>query len=325
MSAVKHEWLRPSALPKLALCGHYRGEKDAGEAANRGTRLDEVFRAIIQKENVSVAELDDAERTAVKWAEATAKALAGSFALEARESELRIEAAGMTGTADLLCEDGRWSADLKTGQIRNYREQQAAYALGFMERYFVDEWTVYLLYCDAEQVETLRFTLESAAECIQDALALYNGGVPPQANEYCGWCASRFDCPARRESLGILPDWQSIDLEKAESVKLRDFVLAAAVAADFVERAREIIKERVCGGEKISGVSLVSKKGAVKLPNDELRKLTDQVDMNAALVMLGDLSEAKAATLLGDALPSDALVQTPGSSYITIRTPKAAK
>lgn len=319
------EFLRPSALPKLALCGHYRGEVMAGDAANRGTKLDEVFRALIQKQNVSVKDLDDAERTAVKWAEDTAHALAGEHPLEARESELRIEAAGMTGTADLLCEGGNWSADLKTGQIRNYLEQQAAYALGFMERYFADEWTVYLLYCDAEQVETLRFTLESATECIQDALALYNGDVPPQANEYCGWCAKRFDCPARRESLGILPDWQSIDLEKAESVKLRDFVLAAAVAADFVERAREILKERVVGGEKISGVSLVSKKGAVKLPNDELRKLTDQVDMNAALVMLGDLSEAKAATLLGDALPADALVQTPGSSYITIRTSKAAK
>lgn len=326
MSAPKREWLRPSALPKLARCGHYQGDPVAGEAADRGTKLDVVFRALIQKQNVSVADLDEAERTAVKWAESTAWALAGNHALEARESELRIEAAGMTGTADLLCEGGRWSADLKTGQIRNYREQQAAYALGFMDRYLVDEWTVYLLFCDAEQVETLRFTLESATEAISQALALYNGSVPPQANEYCGWCVKRFDCPARRESLGILPDFREIDFTKAESTRLRDFVLAAKVVDDFAEKAREELLARAVKGEKVEGVSFTANGRKTRtVANEHIMRLAGEIPVISLVEALGTISESKAKALLGEHFRADMVTEVHGSAYVTIKAPKAAK
>ena len=166
------EWLRPSMLPKLALCGHYRPEADAGEAAARGTKLDEVFRALIQMKNVNLSGLTDEEVEALRWAVSTAKALSGGHELEASEDALRVEALGLNGTADLLCEDAGWSADLKTGQKRNYVEQQAAYALGFMDRLFADEWTVYLLFCDQREVVTLRFTRESAEAAMRSALAI---------------------------------------------------------------------------------------------------------------------------------------------------------
>ena len=54
------------------------------------------------------------------------------------------------------------SADLKTGQLRNYREQMAAYALGFMDATFRTEWTAHLLFCDQRQLVTHRFTYEEA-------------------------------------------------------------------------------------------------------------------------------------------------------------------
>lgn len=323
MSAPKHEWLRPSALPKLSLCGHYRGEKDAGEAANRGTRLDVAFRSMICMENTSIAGMDDQERKALKWSVATANALACGSALEAREDELRIEAAGMTGTADLLCVLGNWSADLKTGMIRDYRSQQAAYALGFMDKFFVEEWTVHLLYCDAEVVETLRFTYEEAEACVHDALALYNGGVPPQANEYCSWCASRFTCPARRESLGIVPDFQAIDFANCESARLAQFVRAAKVVEEFSEKARAEVTLRMTGGEKIPGVTLTANGKVTRVvKSDALLPLVDKIDTAKLVSLCGSLSESKAKELLGDDFSDSLVTESRGAAYVTVRAVK---
>lgn len=322
----RSERIRPSALPKLALCGHYCGDKNAGEAANRGTRLDVAFRAMIAGEVLALAEFEPAEVAALIWAVDTARALAGEHPLESRESELRIEAAGMEGTADLLCEHGKWSADLKTGQIRNYLEQQAAYALGFMERFFVDEWTVYLLYCDQEQVETLRFTLESAKQAIKDALAPYHGGLPPQANEYCGWCAWRFDCSARRESLGILPAFREIDFASADSTRLRDFVLASKVVEDFADKAREELLSRAIKGEKVEGVSFTANGRKTRtVANEHIIRLAGEIPVISLAEAVGSLSESKAKALLGNHFSADMVNEVHGSAYVTIKSPKAAK
>ena len=329
MNAPDRSFIRPSALPKLALCGKYRGEKDAGEAANRGTRLDVVFRAMIRTFDMSVFEamsqmsgVSEAEQDVIKWAVKTAVALAGGKPLCADENELRIEAEGMTGTADLLCADAGWSADLKTGMKRNYREQQAAYALGFMDRFFVDEWTVYLLYCDSQEVETLRFTWDEATECIRAALALYNGDDPPQVNEYCSWCASRFECPARRESLGLLPDFRAIDLEKAESGRLADFVRAAKVVEDFSEQARAVICERVIKGEKILGVSLVSGRVSKIVKPEDLVSLVASMTAEEIVNAYGSMSAEKARELLGKAFHDSIISEARGSAYVTIRAKK---
>ena len=41
------ELLRPSLLPKLAQCPCYVSSPDAGEAAQRGTRMDDAFRSLL--------------------------------------------------------------------------------------------------------------------------------------------------------------------------------------------------------------------------------------------------------------------------------------
>jgi len=328
-------FLRPSLLPKLALCGHYRSEKDAGAAANRGTKLDEAFRLALtppeklpKTGTVGVILSDDEEIAAVNWAVATARALAGEHALEARESELKVEVGihGMTGTADILCAGAGWSADLKTGQVRDYEAQQAAYALGFMERFFMDEWTVYLLFCDEQRVERLAYTMESATEIVHDALALWAGGVPPQPNDYCGWCSQRWVCPVRREQLGlILPanEAATAELEAFESEKLVAFALACKTVEDFSSKAREILKERAMKpGAKIPGVSLVSKKGSRTIPAVELLPVAKDL-----LPLLGNVSEAKAREAWGDAssFPESKIIEGAGSTYITVKPIKANK
>lgn len=216
---------RPSLLPKLAACARYQPEANAGAAANRGTAMDAAFREIIQGNPDAAAALDEEALASVSWAVDTAWILAGEHPLVAGEENLRIEACGMTGTADLLCPDALWSADLKSGQVRNYREQQAAYALGFMDSHFVEEWTVYLLFCDARVLVTLRFTREEAERLIRGVLSTaLDAEAAATPCDYCDWCALRWKCPARLETvawfLGLDPSTVNLEEAAADPVKL---------------------------------------------------------------------------------------------------------
>jgi len=209
--------MRPSLLPKLAACPRYVAPEYAGKAAARGTALDVAFRSFIASEQVPSDwhERTADERAALSWAVDTAKVLAGGAVLEAGESHLRVQVMGMEGTADLLCSDRLWSADLKSGMERNYLEQQAAYALGFMDSHFADSWTVHLLFCDERKLVTHRFTRESATDLLV-ALMLHVRDDLATATpcEYCDWCALRWTCPQKLEAVAwfLRHDPASLDL-----------------------------------------------------------------------------------------------------------------
>ena len=157
-----------------------------------------------------------------------------------------------------------------------------------------------------------------------DALASWAAGLPPQTNDYCGWCAARWTCPVRREQLGlILPagDAATVELEAFDSDKLRDFVLACGTVEDFKDRARDILKERAMKA-KIEGVSLVTKKGSRTIPAVELLPVAKDL-----LPLLGNVSEAKAREAWGDAssFPESKVIEGAGSAYVKISKPKAKK
>ncbi len=328
--ALSRDWLRPSMLPKLAKCSQYRPDETPTEATLRGQRLDAVFRARIAKRNSDMSDLTDADRVAVRWAVETAFALAGRYTLESEEAELRVALSlGLTGTADLLCREGRWSADLKSGQKHNYVEQQAAYALGFMEAFFEEEWTVYLLYCDLEQVETLRFCKAQAEEIVRGTLAKAHDDFPPAINEYCGWCARRWDCAARREAVGIAPIGEpgALKLADAPSAMLREFSLRAAVVADFDEQAREILRERMLKGERVPGCSLVSKRGTRKAPHTLVELHLREMGAGDVLAAYGALSETKFREiwdrkLPGKPFPAAEIQEMPGATFVRVGRPR---
>lgn len=326
-----NEFLRPSLLPKLAVCGHYRSSGEETESTKRGTKLDTALRALLQKKNISTGDFTREEIRALQWAEKTALALAGKFAIQSDEEYLKIDGWGDHGTADVLCEDALWSGDLKSGQKRNYAEQMAAYAIGFMDRYFVEEWTCYLFYCDLEEVETLRFTREEAERLVRNAIANSNDPKPPTPNEYCGWCAKRWECPARREQLAILPFSVNVDgikdFEESGSPLLREFVLRANTVADFAEKARDILKERAVKGEKIPGVSLISKRGVRKVPERVIEVNLLKLGVGDVLAAYGPMPEAKLKEIWSRQLPDkpfpeNEVIEVPGSTYIRVSQPK---
>jgi hypothetical protein len=194
MSRIRH-----SALPKLDQCPCYESNPVAGPAAQRGLALDAALRLLLQGDARGMEPLSDADRESVRWAAETIMDFAGDDAVEVREEELKMRTPGIehAGTADVVCSSKLWVGDLKTGQIRDYYGQMAAYAWALMEQYFVNEWTAHLIFCDQKQVVTHKFTYVEAKDTVERIVNYARDPYrEPRACEYCGWCKLQDRCPA---------------------------------------------------------------------------------------------------------------------------------
>jgi len=191
--------IRHSALPKLEQCPCYESQPMAGPAAQRGTILDAALRLLLQGDAHGMEPLSEADRAAVRWAADTIMDLAGDDAVEVREEELKMRTPGIehVGTADVVCSSKSWVGDLKTGQIRDYYAQMAAYAWALMDQNFATEWTAHLIFCDQREVVTHQFTYEQAKESVERVVGFARDPWrEPRACEYCGWCKHQDRCPA---------------------------------------------------------------------------------------------------------------------------------
>ncbi len=331
-------FIRPSLLDKLALCGHYRSEQNAGPAAERGTRVDSMFRHILTELSAPYPDpnFDPEEMAVAGWAAAAAVRLANGNRVFATEAAcvtsvyVGLHDRPLTGTMDAVCPAAAWSADLKTGQKRDYRAQQAAYALACMEAYFTEEWTVFLLYADLKVIETLKYSHDEAAEIVQNALALWRSDSPPTPNDYCGWCAQRFACPAYRDSLGhwLAPTGLDADplltLGMVESPKLVSFLNAGKALEPWMEEARRILKDRMIEGkEKVLGAKLVPKRGSRRVDFIHLLDpiTTGRADLADVLMAAGQMPEAKAKELWPN-LPDELVFEAPGRVELHVSKPK---
>lgn len=327
--------LRPSALPKLAECPRYQSEADAGAAADRGTQMDSAFRAILLGTHVGwVPDVNREDAAAVEWAVMSARLFAGNSLLLAAEADLAVKVMGMTGTADCACPDKQWSGDLKSGQIRNYLEQQAAYALGFMDREFCDEWTVHLFFCDERQIVTHHFTRESAESAIRPVIAEAKDPLAmPRTCEYCGWCALRWSCAARLEPLSMLltgaPDNLDLTAIKdcpADLGRLMEITYEIAKDDGLHDVLKRAAAEHLERQIDVPGWKLQAGRETKTLPS--ARILTDQGRRNllrdagtAKLIeVLGNISAKKSAELwlatYSEPMPDDFIQTNHGSAFV---------
>jgi hypothetical protein len=290
-----------------------------------------VAREILAGGTVAGQYSGDVERAA-RWCVEKSLALANGLPLESREEALKCDTEEpflTIGTADLLCPEGLWSADFKTGQIRNYREQQAAYALAFMLSHWVEEWTVYLLYPDQEEVVTLRYTLDGARKMVRDIIAkVHDPESLPAPNDYCGWCAKRWTCTARREALGWLPvEDGGMDLGAASLEQLRDFAIWADTVSEFRDRAAELLKERVQAGGECPGVTLIKRSGAETVPANVVELHLRELGTTDVLKAYGSLAANKlreiwAKKCPGKPFPDEKVQAKPGTVALKISRPK---
>src|SRR5262249_4160433 len=158
---------RPSALPKLSLCAWFRSEGTPNEAAERGTRIDKIYRQILRG-LTDFPRGSASEIAAAVWAAEQTDNVVGSYPVLACEEEcqVRIPEFPEPGECDAICPKAFCSFDVKSGLLDNYELQQAAYAYGLMARYFCDRWTVYVLFCDLHQIVTSRFEYEATKRLV---------------------------------------------------------------------------------------------------------------------------------------------------------------
>lgn len=264
--------IRHSALPKLAQCPCYESNPVAGPAAERGTKMDAAFRALLQGKPVT-GDLTTEELEAVMWAVDTARDIADGADIEADEAKLKVRTPGMEheGTEDARCESEAISFDLKSGSLRSYYEQAAAYSLGNMERSFEENWTFVLLFCDQREFTRLEFNHAQASAVVSDVVAsATDPNRKPTACEYCSWCRKADTCVARTapvvETLAVV-ETPALSLEalKAEIVsdpaRLGLFLQKAAQFVDFYDEVKAAAKTDMEAGVSVPGWKIQKQDG----------------------------------------------------------------
>jgi hypothetical protein len=305
--------ISPSMLPKLASCPVFVGASGASEAAERGTKLDAIIRSAFggDAHRHKMIELEGDDLAACKWGVETLERLAAGHTIETREEYLQMDVPGLSrpGTADAVCLGAKWVADIKTGQIRNYREQLMAYSLACMDATWEDRWTAHVVYVDQQAVRSYEFTRGQCEEVISHVIAKATGPLAqPVPCEYCDWCANKDKCKALvLQSKHALADIDATNKDTLTIIK--DRILAdPAKHSDFVARFKwfvkefgdpltDALKERLQAGEEIDGW---------KLTNASNRRYVEPVD---AIKVISQVSPERAFMLAGGKISADAFLE----------------
>lgn len=252
--------IRHSALPKLAICPCFHGSPGENEYTERGHKLDIAFRsALTALEDGTQEEFEAAiannpdltaeEKAALKWGVDKALEYAREGVLESREEWLRVATPGIdhVGTLDASCDERSFSIDLKSGQLRGYREQMASYAFGKMEDLFAEEWTMHVLFIDQREVISYRFTYEQAKLITEGVLAGANDpDREPVINDACNWCKLKDECKARASAIAVVnSEVACVSKEEASAIQIREALLADLDKASEFMKAWKIAEKEI--------------------------------------------------------------------------------
>lgn len=327
--------IRPSSLPKLAACPAYVSDPNPSPAAERGTRIDRWCRAMLnyELEDTDLLRIAPPEDVAaVQWMVDEVINYADGLIIVSNKERCSLapwDDRLTGGEVDCRIVGGKnMSFDFKTGELRNYRLQQACYAVALMESHDVDDWTCVCLFGDKRETVEYHFRRNETKNeiyAVLDAIAAYPA---PRLCEYCSWCQSRFTCPLRNQ----LAETASTDIAAPDAAVwfksvlaspevLADFLTRASVLDDFVKAAKAKALEYIQNGASVPGWKMINVKGRETLPAAVVAKYADALGPQALAAAAGDLPAAKARKLWADALPDTpfpdaSLVAAPGYSYL---------
>lgn len=321
----------------------FKGAPGTSAAAARGTRLDAIIRSVWAGGDSPALPEDEVD--AVQFALSTLKLLSGGLEVETREEELQaaVPVPGVKpGTMDALCIEGGWLADFKTGQIRSYHAQMAAYALACMDAYFADEWATHLIFVDQKQVNSHTFTREEAEQLVT---GIVNAPKVETPCDYCSWCGKFESCPAvmrARSELtkDELPACSAAAKGKGELPATMEHMLTDHAAAhDFMTKLKivndwaDILKKNlldqlseestasdyfsrvvVSGSKKVNPLSLA--KYGMELGFDRLLSMCSQIPLSKV--------EEKWHEVYPDKPVPEEIIVTSGGS-VSLRTKKIKK
>jgi CRISPR/Cas system-associated exonuclease Cas4 (RecB family) len=324
-ASLKRADFRPSSLDKLSECSWFASTPGGNEATSRGDAIDLAFRThfMTNPESSEPSCLAEEDKPAVGWAVEQTRRLAGESLVITGKQLCKIDVPNFEkpGEIDALVADKYMHFDVKSGQKRSYKLQQAAYALGLMDRYFTDYWTVFLLYCDQRETQRLVFTYEGAKQLIEQARAEYDHPQKPTVNEFCSWCANFERCPTQRELAGaaltVVETAIDFDPILADPQKLGRFLDGCKAIEEFQERAKKHAKEEMLKGRVgAEGWKLVNKKGSEFV---DVQEVLTHISTAAIAQSVKTLSRDKyeAACAFDGVEPRmDFIRQTGGSAYL---------
>lgn len=297
--------IRPSSAPKLAECPLFTSSGGASSAAERGTAIDAAIRSILVGDSALFDALPEEDKPAAQWGADKLRELAAGHSVETREEYLAMAVPGLSvmGTADAICKKAGWVADIKTGVVRNYREQLAAYSLACMHDNFCENWTGHVVYVDQQLVRSYEFTHDQAEEITwrwrDRAVA---SDAQPTPCEYCDWCANKNTCKAlvrqSEEALLAIRADRSLDEIRAEiaadPVRLSVFTANwKAAEKHLAEPLIELLKTRLTEGEEIPGWKVTSSAGREFVEAEAIAKAATNVSKETLILALGGKMSAK--------------------------------
>jgi hypothetical protein len=299
--------LSPSSAPKLAECAVFVGASGSSAAAERGTAIDKAIRLAMDGDTAPIDQLTGDDLTAANWGIETLRRLSGGEHVETREEYLAMAVPGLSklGTADAICKRTMWVADIKTGQVRNYRQQLAAYSLACMEDHFAESWTAHVVYVDQQLVRSYDFTRAEAEATTQAWISAATSPLArPTPCEYCSWCANKETCSALVfQSKAALADVHSVNGDSLTII--RDRILAdTQQLSDFAKRYKffekemaepliDALKERLAAGDEIPGWKVSTSAGREYVEAEAIAKASANVSKDTLILALGGKMSAK--------------------------------
>jgi hypothetical protein len=297
--------ITPSALPKLAECALFTNAGGTSDAAARGTMIDVAIRELMLGNDTPFEALPAEDKPSAQWGLVTLRALGKGSLVETREEYLAMEVPGLSkvGTADAVCVDEMWVADIKTGQVRSYRAQLAAYALACMNDNFADQWVAHVVYVDQRVVRSYEFTRPLAEQIVAGILSRATSPeAEPTPCEYCTWCANFNSCTAivrqSSEALALVKGERSLDEIRAEIAA--DPVQLSVFAANWKAAEKhladpliELLKARLSDGDDIPGWKVSTSAGREYVEADAIAKASANVSKETLILALGGKMSGK--------------------------------
>jgi hypothetical protein len=240
------------------------------------------------------------------------------------------------GTADAVCKAEKWVADIKTGQVRNYREQLAAYSLACMEDNFDASWTAHVIYVDQKLIRSYDFSYEEAQQITKRTIdRATSAEAQPTPSEYCSWCKHFNNCHAivrqAESAVALIPDINGNSIDAIRQRILATAETMGAFAKEWKLAEKEIaepvmghLKTRLENGDEVPGWKLTSMSGRKFVETDAIAKASQNITKETLiLAMGGKLSEKSYLELCANngVEPDTTAVQT-GAHSLQLRQTK---
>ena len=150
-------------------------------------------------------------------------------------------------TKDAYCKGHLF--ELKTGQVRDYKQQMAAYALGVMQKFGDKKLTCHLVYSRFKRADTFDLTITEAQDIVYGIMDSVNDPTrSPWPCSYCAWCARKESCTALNQFAytvtGQLEAMRKINLNGPITPAVRERLLSVVSALEgWACRIREKVNK----------------------------------------------------------------------------------